>query len=574
MNQPSKWTTGDSLARQPLQKRSVGEHPSNPGALLRSMFTVSSNIPGIQVSHETALTYSAIYACVKVIAETVAMLDIDIYREGKDGTKIVASDHPLHECLTVGWNREQTAFEGCEMIVGHAALRGNAFAQRVWNGAGQTMELWPLHPAYINIMRTRDTRELVYVYSNPVTGEIDYFGRRDILHIRGLMSDGVWGVSPIQMLKSTVEAGLAQDKARSMFFANGVRPSGVFEHPQELGEDAYLRLKEDLQNNNAGIEAYQKPLILEEGMKWHQIGMTAQDAQTVEQGKYTKREVYGAYRMPPHKVGDFEFSSFSNAEQGAIDFASDCIGPWVARIAKAYNYTLLSPQERAEGLIIKISLKKLKEGDKHSTAQANAIARQNGWKNPDEIREEEDLDPIPGGEGKKFLTQMNLAQGGGDFAQPQGGGDKKQSTKQKRDAELYREIVRDQVRQFFRREQKMLEQKAKGSHSAEEWSARFCGVYPELAPVLVDYLRATIRAISDGDAQAEERLASALDFKSQRYGVEAQNEIREVFAGGARPEMSEFTAAYIAKRSSDDAIAEMTDKIVRLLNYYLNMENN
>jgi HK97 family phage portal protein len=558
------------------------ESPANPGPILRSLYGMPGNIPGITVTHETALCYGAIYSCVRIIAETVSMLEWKLYQK-KDGKKVEATWHPLYDCLMNTWNDEQNAMEGTEMLFGHASLRGNGFAQRIYNGAGQTIQLWPLHPAFMIIHRDQKTRKLVYVYTDPVTGVRYNFDKTEILHLRGLMSDGVWGMSPVALLRAAIETGLAQDKTRALFFANGIRPSGVFQHPEEMSEEAYKRLKEDLHENNMGVDGYFRPLILEEGMSWNQMSLTQEDAQAVENAKYTRREVLGAYRMPPHVTGDLDNATFSNIEQQSLEFALYCIGPWCSRGAKAMNHTLLSQAERDAGYFIKADVKPLLKGDYFTRAQANAIYRQNGVLNVDEIREEEDLgEPLPNGEGKIYQAQMNLAQGGGDMVDPQGkvGGGKpnqqqqpghesdddeaddepspqskskkalSKSKSKKRSAGDFKLVIRDAVERFTSREVKMLEQRMKKGELRSD-------AYRDISPALADYLRPVCMSL-DSDAEKMGGLARAIAYRYESIA-------RETFS----PEQG-----FIESRNSPEAIDKLVETIVADLDCFLLLDGD
>ena len=173
------------------------DHPSDiKDPRLKAIFTLPSTIPGITVTHETALTYAAIYACVRIISETIAMLPCVLYLK-KGRKKQEADEHPLYWLLKHAWNPEQTAMEGCEMLTGHCALRGNAFAERRVNGGGQTVELWPMHPGGVTIKRK--SGQLIYEYRDS-SGQPHHIPKERMLHLKGLSSDGIWGMSPIALL--------------------------------------------------------------------------------------------------------------------------------------------------------------------------------------------------------------------------------------------------------------------------------------------------------------------------------------------------------------------------------------
>lgn len=544
------------------------DHPSNPSRDMLSMFAPAGNIPGITVTEETALTYASIFTCVRVIAETVAMLPCTLYKV--DGRRrIHAKEHPLYSVLKHAFNEETTAMEGMELLGGHCSLRGNVYFERSINGAAQTIALWPLHPARMTIKRTQ-TKKLLYCYWQD--GKEKQFHPEQILHVKTMSTDGVYGMSPISVLRSQVESGLAQDKSTAKLFGNGVRPSGVLEHPEEMSDEAYKRLKDSFYEQAVGIDNAYRPLILEDGTKWHQIGMSMDDAQAIDQKKYTRSEIVGAFRVPQHKAGILDKATFSNIEHQALEFIMDCILPWVRRIEQAMELRLLSENERNMGYIIRFNVNALLRGDIESRYRSYATARQNGWMNANEIRELEDMDPIPGEEGDKYQTQMNIAVGGGD---PQAPAKKEKDPTSKRDAEdahaesnllilqaagynlsnTMRYVVEDQVERYLKREQKTLESRIRSGmkRSVEEFIADGTAAYAELQTVLSDYLLPTVRAYAKASGVESKLFEFTVSAEATRYASRSLDDLKAVLQETDRTKLVELLKVFVEKRMEQQA---------------------
>jgi HK97 family phage portal protein len=362
---------------------------------------------GISVSEEGALKLAAVYACVRVLSETVAQLPLIIYERLERG-KERAVDHPLYRLLHDQPNPLMTAFEWRETLMSHLALWGNAYCEIEMDGAGRPLALWPLRPDQMEDVR-RKGDALTYLYQLPDGKRVVLRGEQ-VFHVRGLSPDGVWGYSPIrQFARQLVGMGLAVETFGSAFFANGARPGGVLQHPGKLGDEAYANLRESWGARHEGVSNAHRVAILEEGMTFQAIGVPPEEAQFLESMKLNRTQIASIFRVPPHMIGDLERATFSNIEQQSIEFKTYTIEPWLVRWQQAINTRLMIEGER-DTFFAEFLTDALLRGDTASRYQAHAIGRQNGWLSANDIREIENMNPVDGGD--VYLIPLNMVPAG------------------------------------------------------------------------------------------------------------------------------------------------------------------
>lgn len=365
-------------------------------------FLFGRTTSGKPVNERTAMQTTAVYACVRILAEAVASLPLHVYEYQDDGGKKLVHDHPLYYLLHDEPNPEMTSFVFRETLMSHLLIWGNAYAQIIRDGAGRVLGLYPLLPDKMDVQRD-DKGNIYYVYSrnsdeNPMFKEYGNIRLKaeDVLHIPGLGFDGLIGYSPIAMAKNAVGMTLACEEYGASFFANGANPGGVLEHPGVLKDPSKVR--ESWNSVYRGVSNAHKIAVLEEGMKYQQIGIPPEEAQFLETRKFQINEIARLYRIPPHMVGDLDKSSFSNIEQQSLEFVKYTLDPWVIRWEQSLQRSLLLPGEKGK-YFIKLNVDGLLRGDYQSRMNGYAVGRQNGWFSTNDIREMENMNPIPDEEG-------------------------------------------------------------------------------------------------------------------------------------------------------------------------------
>ena len=365
-------------------------------------FLFGRTTSGKPVNERTAMQTTAVYACVRILAEAIASLPLHVYEYQDDGGKKLVHDHPLYYLLHDEPNPEMTSFVFRETLMSHLLIWGNAYAQIIRDGAGRVLGLYPLLPDKMEVQRD-DRGNIYYVYSrnsdeNPMFKEYGNIKLKadDVFHIPGLGFDGLIGYSPIAMAKNAVGMTLACEEYGASFFANGANPGGVLEHPGVLKDPSKVR--ESWNSVYRGVNNAHKIAVLEEGMKYQQIGIPPEEAQFLETRKFQINEIARLYRIPPHMVGDLDKSSFSNIEQQSLEFVKYTLDPWVIRWEQSLQRSLLLPGEKGK-YFIKLNVDGLLRGDYQSRMNGYAVGRQNGWFSANDIREMENMNPIPDEEG-------------------------------------------------------------------------------------------------------------------------------------------------------------------------------
>ena len=356
---------------------------------------------GKRVTDRTALQHIAVYACVRVLSEAIAQLPLHVYKYNEKGKERVPQ-HSLYFLLHDQPNPEMTSFVFRETLMSHLLIYGNAYAQIIRNGRGDVLGLYPLMPDKMKVDRDEKNR-LIYIYSrydeaNPnlkEQGDIVLYAD-EVLHIPGLGFDGLIGYSPIAMARNAVGMTMACEEYGASFFANGANPGGVLEHPGVLKDPAKVR--DSWNAVYRGTTNAHKIAVLEEGMKYQQIGIPPEEAQFLETRKFQINEIARLFRIPPHMVGDLEKSSFSNIEQQSLEFVKYTLDPWVIRWEQSLQRSLLLPGEKGK-YFIKLNVDGLLRGDYQSRMNGYAVGRQNGWFSANDIREMENMNPIPDEQG-------------------------------------------------------------------------------------------------------------------------------------------------------------------------------
>ena len=362
---------------------------------------------GVQVDEQTALEYSAVWSCIRVLSETVASLPLHLYRRRPDGGKERSTDHPLYNILHDAPNPETTSFYLRETLMGHLCGWGNAYAELELNRRGEVTGIWPLRPDRMKV--SRQNGQLSYTYRLPKPddqGNLEaILPTERVLHIPGLGYDGVVGYSPVQMARSAIGLGIAAGEFGSRFFGNDARPGVVLEHPGEIGDEAHKRLRESWETRHQGLEASHRVAVLEEGMTLKEIGIPPEEAQFLETRKFQRSEIASIYRVPPHMIGDLERATFSNIEHQSIEFVVYSIRPWLVRWEQAMNQVLLTAAERREYFIEHL-VDGLLRGDIGSRYAAYATGRQNGWLSANDVRQMENMNPID--DGDVYMVPLNM----------------------------------------------------------------------------------------------------------------------------------------------------------------------
>jgi HK97 family phage portal protein len=388
----------------PWQKRgdsktTIGIESPEP---FRSEFLGPPAPSGVYVNERNIMGLTAHFACVRVIATTLASLPIHIYERAPDGRRRI-SDHPLARLLHDQPNPEMTAFSFVEGMQAQISNTGKAFAEIVYNRRGEAAELWPIAPGKCVPQRSEKTKKLEYYF--PETG--DTLPSWKILHIPGLSFDGINSFSPVGLFRQSFGLGLAVERYGSLFFGQGTHIGGFMEHPGKLNEQAYARLKAEMDEKYRGLQNSHGIIVLEEGLKYSPVGMKLEEVQFIESRKFTAVEMARIHGIPPHLIADLEHATFSNIEEQGIEAVVYSFRPWAVRWEQSLNARLLTPSEQ-QRYYIKFEIEGLLRGNTKARFEGYRIGREIGVYSANEIRRMEDMNRREDPEGDTYMTPLNM----------------------------------------------------------------------------------------------------------------------------------------------------------------------
>lgn len=391
-----------------------------------SPFWFGRSISGKNVNEMTALQLSAVFACCKILAESVACLPLHVYqREGNN--KTLATKHPLYYLLHDAANEEMTAYSFKETLMLHLLTNGNSYSKIGINKDGNVNGLYPLQSNRMRVERD-DNGERIYKY-RPTTGENKKmktseeltFQSWEILHIPALGFDGLTGYSPIAMARNAIGVAMACEEYGAKFFENGARPSGILKVPHVLKDPQ--KLAESWQAAYGG-ENSGKTAVLEEGVEYQQLSINQNDAQFLETRKFQIAEIARIFRVPLHMINELDRATFSNITQQSLEFVTYTLTPYLVRLEQAFNKALFTESERRK-YFVKFSVEGFLRGDYETRMRGYSTALQSGILSVNEIRDLEDMNKIPDEEGGNYhLVNGNLAKlkdAGAAYTQKGGG---------------------------------------------------------------------------------------------------------------------------------------------------------
>ena len=328
---------------------------------------------GTYVNPDRAMTIAAVHAAVYLLSYSVGMLPTHIFRHGSDArSKLIARDHPVDEVLSRAPNRWQTPMQWKSMMEAHRQLRGNAYSEIVDNadGLGFVDELVPRHPDHMRVEPTMRGDDIIYIYTDPKTGQERRIDPAKMFHLKGLSSDGFMGMSTIAYARESLGLAMATEEHGARSFGQGTMIRGILNHPGKLSADAAKRIGAEFAGMTAGIENTGRTVVLEEGMDWIQVGMSNEDAQFLESRKFQISEIARWFRVPPHMIGDLERATFSNIEHQGLELVTYTLLPLLVSWEQEISRSLII---RDDIYFPKFNVDALLRGDIESRYRAHAI---------------------------------------------------------------------------------------------------------------------------------------------------------------------------------------------------------
>ncbi len=380
--------------------RSGSASTENGDNFITNQVTLADYRDGRFGSPATAIGLSATWACVQLIAGTIASLPLMVYRTDAKGIRTVAKDHPLYFVLHDSPNYDQTAVDFWEVISSSIELYGNAYAVIERRAGGKLNSLVPIRPDIVKVRR-RENGDLEYEWTE--NGRRVLKGGSDVLHIRGPFGDALSGSSTLSVCQSVFSDALSAESAAGAMFQNGVNPSGILTTKPEvqLTPDQRRDLEEHLQKKYMGSIRQGRPMLLDNGLSWTQLSINPQDAQMLESRKFSGEQICRIFGVPPAMVGFGDKASNwgTGKEVDVLGFQKFTLRKRLKRIEQALEKQLVSLAERrAEGITIEFNFEGLLRGDTASRYDAYEKAIRMGLATRNECRALENLPPIDGGD--------------------------------------------------------------------------------------------------------------------------------------------------------------------------------
>jgi HK97 family phage portal protein len=353
---------------------------------------------GVDVSRESAMRHAAVWACVRLRAETIGMLPVSVVEYDGDTRKAVDGPAWLERP-----NPEMTRFDLFERTSSSLDIDGNAFWWLERDNLGRITEVWPLPPSRVTVFRDAETQERRF----RVADDKDSYGSEQVFHIPGFTLPGrLRGLSPIEQHASAIGLALAAEEYGEQFFSNGVLMSGVITAPDRPSPTEARFMQDSFARDHRGLRNAHRPGFLFGGASWTPLSMANDAAQFLETRRYQVSEIARIFRVPPHKIGDLDRATFSNIEHQAIEWVTDGVLPYTTRIEAA----VVAAGFLDRGQRLKFNMAGLLRGDTTTMYQAFTLGRNGGWLSVDDIRALLDLNPLPDGNGQVYLQPLNMAE--------------------------------------------------------------------------------------------------------------------------------------------------------------------
>jgi len=396
-----------------IEQRAIKYGPVPAGSDEAARFFSPDQSPcGIQVNEQTAMSYTAWYACVRVIAETLASLPLQVYERTGDRRRGKAVDHPYNELFNESPNGYTPAMATREATQAHTLGWGNGYYEIERDGGQRAVGLHLIGPnrvtpEYVRLPSGRT--DVVYLVADPDNQKAKptVLPSSNVVHITGLGFDGLVGYSPVRMFGESIGLGLSAEAFAKQFYDAGASPIGVVQHPLTLSPAAQERIQGNLQRIYGGLRNAHRIAVLEEGMSWNKVGVDPETAQMLDTRSFSRREMASIHRCPLHLIGDLERATWDNIEQQGIDFVVHCLRPWGIRWEQQLQWKLFDPAERKR-YYIRHNFEALLRGDIRSRFEAFSIAKRNGWMNATQICQLEDIEPPPNDLGDVYVIEANM----------------------------------------------------------------------------------------------------------------------------------------------------------------------
>lgn len=363
---------------------------------------------GLPVTPHLAENLSAVFAAVQTISETVATLPLVVYRREGEDVRQAAPAHPVSRLFSLEPNELQTAPEFIEMMTAHCLLRGNAYAEIKRDFSGAPVELVPLHPDMVSVVRFPGTRRIAFDVTDWEGGRTRRLLQDEMLHLKDRSDDGIVGKSRLQRARETFGTALATEKFAGRTYRNQAQLSGVLQADGAISDLTAQRLKEYMRTCLSGSGNAGQIAVLEEGLKWQSISVSPKDAEMLSSRQFGVVQIARLFRLTPPLLGDLSGGNFSSLVELNRWFAQHTISPWLTKWERTIERALFSEEGRLTHEV-EFDMDVLLRGDMLQRWQAYRIMREIGGASANEVRRWEHINPRTDPAGDEFLQPLNMS---------------------------------------------------------------------------------------------------------------------------------------------------------------------
>lgn len=376
------------------KKETRGFYEAMQSATLRGQ-----NTGGMLVSDQTAMNFTAVWAAIRILSESVAQLPLSVFEIDKSGNKTNSSSHQLYNLLHRKPNEMMTTYTFIQKCMYDLLTRGNSFVFINRNNAGRPIELLPLDPGKVKLVENDGK----IFYEIEEGGIIDSY---DVLHFKILSKDGYVGFSPIDVGAASIGYGLSLQTYANSYFSNSAKASGVLSTDRSLSDEAISRLRVSFNENYSNIQDANKTMVLEEGLKFQQISISNEASQFLQSREFSISEIARLMNLPNHLLRDLTKSSFNNIAEEGLNFVKYSLMPYLVMMEAEMNCKLFRKNEEGR-FKIKFNVNALLRGTPKDRSEYYRTMLNIGAMSIDEIRQLEELPTIAGGD--KHFMQLNMA---------------------------------------------------------------------------------------------------------------------------------------------------------------------
>jgi len=359
---------------------------------------------GKSVTEKTAMQITTVWACIRLLSETMGALPSSIYRTEKSGNATKVDDHPLHEVLIEQPNSDMNGLEFREARTANLAMRGNSYAIIERRGSGDVISLYPV-PAGA-IQRKRDAANNM-IYGVTDGGKTEWYPAEKIWHTKGFSFNGLEGLSPIAYAREAMSLALAGEEFNARLFGQGLMPSAKVSIPNWLTDEQRKVANAKLLEMHTGLQNMNKPMLLEGGMKVEDGILTPDDAQFLQLRQFTVVEICRLFNIKPHMVASLEQATNNNIEQLSLEFITYTMLPYLRRDEVGAR-KLFKPADRSK-YFYRYNFEGLLRADSGARASLYSILLQNGVFTRNEVRALENRNQSDDPSMDQFTVQSNMA---------------------------------------------------------------------------------------------------------------------------------------------------------------------